>query len=75
MPALVQGLDSGVIAGAGLDVFPDEPPDVSALIARNVVLSPHVAYYSEQSMLQLKESAARALGGALLGTAAGSRLV
>jgi lactate dehydrogenase-like 2-hydroxyacid dehydrogenase len=42
-PALVQALEQGVIAGAGLDVFEDEPnvPD-SLLSMENVVLLPHV---------------------------------
>ncbi len=42
--ALIQALDNGVIAGAGLDVFENEPNVPQALIARdNVVLSPHAA--------------------------------
>jgi len=74
MEALLQGLDSGVIAGAALDVFPNEPPDVGGFTGRNVVLSPHAAYFSIESMLQLKESAARALGDALTGNGARNRL-
>ena len=42
--ALIKALDEGVIAGAGLDVFENEPKVPQALIARdNVVLSPHAA--------------------------------
>jgi hydroxypyruvate reductase len=42
--ALIKALDDGVIAGAGLDVFENEPKVPQALIARdNVVLSPHAA--------------------------------
>lgn len=74
MRALLDGLDGGVLAGAALDVFPHEPPDVSALGGRNLVLTPHAAYYSVESMLQLKESAARALGDALLGRVVSNRL-
>lgn len=41
--ALVQALADGVIAGAGLDVFEDEPRVPAALAAMpNVVLSPHI---------------------------------
>ncbi|KQN15822.1 2-hydroxyacid dehydrogenase [Sphingomonas sp. Leaf28] len=41
-PALVAALRSGVIAGAGLDVFADEPVVPDALVAmEQVVLSPH----------------------------------
>jgi phosphoglycerate dehydrogenase-like enzyme len=43
--ALVAGLESGKIAGAGLDVFASEPlPDDHPLRrAKNVILTPHVA--------------------------------
>ena len=42
--ALVAALESGVIAGAGLDVFEKEPNVPQTLINRdNVVLSPHAA--------------------------------
>ena len=43
-PALIQALETGIIAGAGLDVFAQEPhmPDALRRL-RNVVLSPHRA--------------------------------
>jgi hydroxypyruvate reductase len=42
-PALVQALADGVIKGAGLDVFENEPHIPAALLAmENVVLLPHV---------------------------------
>jgi hydroxypyruvate reductase len=42
-PALVEALQQGVIRGAGLDVFADEPNVPEALLALpNVVLLPHV---------------------------------
>ena len=43
--ALVEALRNGVIAGAGLDVFADEPlpPDHPLRSMENVVLSPHTA--------------------------------
>lgn len=43
-PALIEALRQGRIAGAGLDVFADEPRVPAALVALdNVVLQPHVA--------------------------------
>lgn len=42
--ALVQALQAGTIAGAGLDVYQDEPRAPQALMAQdNVVLLPHLA--------------------------------
>ena len=51
---LVYALDKGLVAGAALDVLADEPPDIDGhpLADRdNVILTPHVAFYSEQSLL------------------------
>ncbi len=42
-PALIEALKTGAIAGAGLDVFADEPRVPEALLAMdNVALAPHV---------------------------------
>jgi lactate dehydrogenase-like 2-hydroxyacid dehydrogenase len=52
--ALEKALDTGQISGAGLDVLTDESPDLrsSSLTGRsNVILTPHVAFYSDASML------------------------
>jgi len=52
--ALVTALDTGQISAAGLDVLTDESPNLSSsrLIGReNVILTPHVAFYSDSAML------------------------
>jgi phosphoglycerate dehydrogenase-like enzyme len=53
LPALHQALTSGRIAGAGLDVFPVEPPSASepVLSLDNVVLSPHLAGASRETRI------------------------
>lgn len=53
--ALVEALDNGQIAAAGLDVLTDESRSIedSPLIGRpNVILTPHVAFYSDRSILE-----------------------
>jgi D-3-phosphoglycerate dehydrogenase len=44
--AVLEALRSGRLGGAALDVLPQEPPP-AAPVARNLVLTPHAAYYSE----------------------------
>jgi len=55
--ALIEALKSGTIAGAGLDVFENEPNVPAALIALdNVVLTPHVGsatWQTRQAMADL----------------------
>ena len=47
---LIDALQSGAIAGAGLDVFASEPrPDPRLLACENVVLSPHYASVTPQT--------------------------
>ncbi|VFS66360.1 Glyoxylate/hydroxypyruvate reductase B [Raoultella planticola] len=54
--ALIQALQNGVIAGAALDVFEDEPHVPAALIALdNVVLQPHVASATHETRQKMSE--------------------
>jgi D-3-phosphoglycerate dehydrogenase / 2-oxoglutarate reductase len=57
--ALVRALDAKKIAGCALDTVDPEPlPDPHALRNReNVIINPHVAWYSEQAMVGLQAGA------------------
>ncbi|HEX7125675.1 MAG TPA: C-terminal binding protein [Thermodesulfobacteriota bacterium] len=67
--ALLAALDEGRIASAGIDVLPEEPPapDHPLRRDRRVILTPHAAWYSEESKVALKrllaEDIARVLAG------------
>lgn len=53
--ALADALNEGRIARAGIDVFEMEPPvpaDHPLLNAKNVILTPHVAFFSEESLAE-----------------------
>ncbi|MDY2819259.1 MAG: NAD(P)-dependent oxidoreductase [Hominisplanchenecus sp.] len=55
--ALVNALDKGLIRGAGLDVLESENPDLEKNPLRNrenVILTPHAAFYSQDSMRALQ---------------------
>jgi phosphoglycerate dehydrogenase-like enzyme len=59
--ALHRALVEGWISGAGLDVMEEEPPDPRdpLLGLPNVIITPHVAWYSERALRDLQERAAR----------------
>lgn len=53
--ALADALNEGRIARAGIDVFEMDPPvpaDHPLLNAKNVILTPHVAFFSEESLAE-----------------------
>ncbi|HUY14328.1 MAG TPA: NAD(P)-dependent oxidoreductase, partial [Terriglobia bacterium] len=57
--ALANALDAGQLAGAALDVLSQEPPGASPLFGRdNVILTPHMSFYSEESLVDLQTKAA-----------------
>lgn len=61
--ALCRALERGDLQGAGLDVYEDErqmiPPALQA--RNNVILSPHVAFYSSAALPELRRKAAGVL--------------
>jgi D-3-phosphoglycerate dehydrogenase len=67
--ALVRALEERRIAGAGLDVFHPEPlPTSHPLFALpDVIATPHVAFYSEESLRDLQTSAAENVAAVLAG--------
>lgn len=68
--ALLDALRSGRLAGAGLDVFAQEPlpTDHPLLQLPSVTVSGHVAFYSEESIEQMQRDAAEQVLCALQGT-------
>ena len=67
--ALYSALTGGSIAGAGLDVLvdPEPPSDHPLLKLDNVIITPHVAFFSQEAVLELEERAAGEVARVLQG--------
>jgi D-3-phosphoglycerate dehydrogenase len=70
VPALIEALESGKVAGAAVDVFPEEPYDGPLLTAPNVVVTPHLAASTGEAQDRagaiVAEQVAAALQGGLV---------
>jgi D-3-phosphoglycerate dehydrogenase len=67
--ALARALDAGQLAGAALDVQDPEPPDLSQPPYNDprVIVTPHAAFVSEESLINLRERVARQVATRLTG--------
>ena len=66
---LYRALQEGWLAGAALDVMEKEPPDPDhpLLSLPNVIITPHMAWYSEESAVDLQRMAAEEVARVLRG--------
>lgn len=67
--ALADALDAEAIAGAGLDVLTEEPPNPSNRLLHHprALVTPHVAWYSDRAEAELRERGIRAVVDVLSG--------
>ena len=66
--ALLAALDSGKVAGAGLDVFPDEPHVPAALLQHDrVVCTPHIGTNTSLTRCEMAEACSRQILDVLSG--------
>jgi D-3-phosphoglycerate dehydrogenase len=68
LDAALRGLAQGRLGGLGLDVYPEEPADPTLFPSGlNLVLTPHLAFYSQEAMLEGRRSAAATIADVLDG--------
>jgi D-3-phosphoglycerate dehydrogenase len=77
LPALLDGLAAGRPAYAALDVYPAEPvdPAVFSPVAERVLLTPHMAWYTEESEADMRRKAAEEAARLLRGEPLRERVV
>lgn len=67
--AVIDALRCGHLGGAGLDVLDQEPPTREQLAhgLDNLLITPHLAFYSEEAMQDLQRQSAQAVADVLQG--------
>jgi D-3-phosphoglycerate dehydrogenase len=68
--AVVTALRGGILSGAGLDVLDAEPPAAGSTPigdVPNLVVTPHLGFYSEQALVELQRKAAEQVRAVLEG--------
>ena len=66
--AMLEGLKSGHVAGAGIDTWPVEPPKENAFRdLPNVVMTPHIGASTEEAQIRVAETIAMQVPKALRG--------
>lgn len=68
-PALAEAISAGKLAGAALDVHEPEPPDLSQAPWNHphVIVTPHAAFASEESLVELRQRASQSVVDVLTG--------
>lgn len=77
--AVLKGLETGILAGAAIDVLEQEPPsddhplvkawrDPNHPAFERLILTPHAAFYSEEGLLDMRRKGSENCRRALLGT-------
>jgi len=68
LDAVVSALRGGRLGGAGFDVFPLEPPTHDSVEGvENLVVSPHMAFYSNEAIAESQTKAASCIVAVLRG--------
>jgi D-3-phosphoglycerate dehydrogenase / 2-oxoglutarate reductase len=66
--AVLAALRKGGLGGAGLDVFPTEPPNAAAFEGvDNLVVTPHAAFYSDEAITESQTKASSCIVAVLKG--------